>query len=226
LEFSRQIITTPLGAVEVLRRADGRNVRIGNGRRNRPVGRYASVKNGESRVWESRPELFDIYHAEVDPDVVAYTTQPETLRWQSNGRRRQYTPDRQDVLVNGHRYVEVKDVYDEDRDPEYAGKLAEACEIYRHMGCELSIRDRGAITAEPLFSAVEEIQSCRRAIVTPDHVLQAEHLLGEYGRQFADFADGLGSRATCLAMLVRRVIRIDLTHGLVDDAQVSLTRRL
>lgn len=215
----------PFGQVEVWRRQDDRNVRIANGRRSRPVGRYASIKNGQAKAWESRPELLDIYHAEVDAEVVSYSTQPETLRWTSAGLRRQYTPDRVDNMSDGsRRFVEVKDKYVQERDPQYAEKLNEAAAIYEHFGHTLTIRDRGMILSEPLFSAVERVQAYRRALVTPAHVMVVGQVLGEGAMTLGDFIERLppgSSGANVMAMMVRRIVSIDLNRGLTGDSKVT-----
>jgi hypothetical protein len=210
--------------VEVWRRQDGRAIRGTNGRRTRAVGRYYSIKTGESHWWESRPELLDMYHAEVSDWVVSYLTQPETLVWRSDGQRRRYTPDRVDWLSDGSRCLtEVKDTYDESRDPDYSDKLKTATEIYAHLGLPLVMRDRATITAEPLFSAVEEVQAYRCAVVTTYQACSVQEILASGPTRLADLAKLLPPphpRQSILAMAVRRILRLDITHGLSDETPV------
>lgn len=210
-------------------RVGGGSVRVRNGRAPRAVGRFASVKNGTSHFFESEVEYQDLLHAEVDPTVVSYVTQPETLCWVSNGRTRSYTPDRVDVLASNARvFVEIKDTYHQDDDPAYAEKLAEAAEIFRLRGAIFVVRTRAEIIAEPLFSAVAEVQRHCRAQVTLDHALRAGHLLEKGAISLGGFVRQMPDphpRSAVMALMVRRLIRIDLSKGLTDASQVSLLER-
>ncbi len=212
--------------VEVRRRQDGRNVRLGNGRRSRTVGRYFSIKNGGGQPWESRPELFDLYHAEVDGAVVSFRTQPETLAWRCEGRAWQYTPDRIDVLEDGsHRVVEIKDEYDAERDPTYATKLDQAREIYGLLGRTFTLRASADILAEPVFSAVEEAQAYRRAVVTTQQAVHVRERLEKGPVPFIDLMEslpGVHPRESIIAMGVRRIIRLDYSAGLTPETPVRL----
>lgn len=226
-----RIISFPLPGtrfadVEVRRRQDGRSVRLGNGRRSRAVGRYFSIKNGGGQPWESRPELFDLYHAEVDGSVVSFRTQPETLAWRCDGGAWRYTPDRIDVLEDGsHRVVEIKDEYDAERDPAYAAKLDQAREIYGLLGRAFSLRTRADILAEPLFSAVEEAQAYRRAVVTTEQALHVRDRLSQGPLPFGILMRSLPGghpRESIMAMAVRRIIRLDYAEGLSPQTPVHL----
>lgn len=226
------VISIPLNGtrfadVEIRRRSDGRSVRLSNGRRSRAVGRYCSIKTGGSHLWESRPELFDLYHAEVDGSVVGFATQPETLSWRSGGQAWRYTPDRVEHLEDGtHRLVEVKAEYEADRDPRYADKLEQVREIYGLIGRSFTLRDQATILAEPLFSAVEEAQAYRRAVVT---IEQATHVRSRLAKgestlgAMMDSLPGAHPREAILAMAVRRMVRIDFRQGLSRATPISLT---
>ena len=210
----------------MVRRTDGRHVRLSNGRRNRAVGRYASVKMGGTVPWESRLELHDLYRAEVDPNITSFFVQPETLHWQNEGRAKTYTPDRLDYMANGSvRVVEVKDVYDPADDPEYTQKLAEAEKIYAVIGRNFVLRDSAVVRAQPDFAAVEEVQAFRRAVVTIQDLDRVGEVLANGWRPLGEVLAAIGRqrpRATLFAMMVRRFVNIDLTRGLPDSANVSL----
>lgn len=157
-------------------------MRLTNGRRNRAVGRYASVKMGSTVPWESRLELHDLYRVEVDPNVVAFFVQPEPLHWQREGRARTYTPDHLDHMADRSiRIVEVKDKFDPAEDPDYTEKLAEAEEIYAAIGRGFVLRDGTAIRAEPNSTAVEEVQAFRRAVVTVQDLERVAQFLASGG---------------------------------------------
>lgn len=210
----------------ISRRVDGRHMRLSNGRRNRAVGRYASIKNGWSPPWESRFELKDMYRAEVDGTVLSYTTQPETLCWQSGSKSRRYTPDRIDYLADGsRRVIEIKGSYEAERDPDYAEKLAEVADVYNALGVQFQLRDRHLIEEEPTFSAVEEIQAYRRTVVTTTDVDEARRILNDGEQPLGSLLSNLSSptpRAVVFAMVVRRIVHINLTHGLRQDAVVAM----
>lgn len=216
----------PFERVEMTRRSDGRHVRLSNGRRHRPVGRYASIKMGASVPWESRLELHDIYRAEVDPEVVSYAVQPETLSWSHNGTRYRYTPDRLDSLASGGtRIVEVKNKFDADSDPRYAEKLLQAANIYAVAGHIFEMHEESYIHREPCFSAIEEVQAYRRATVTPADVAVARTCAQSKDTVIADLLRALPSRhprAALYAMIVRRFVLIDFSAGLRDSSQVML----
>lgn len=216
----------PFDQIEVVRMPDGRHVRLTNGRRNRAVGRYASIKMGATMPWESRLELCDLYRAEVDPDVVSYSVQPETLHWRSRGKSYRYTPDRLDHLAGGgKRIVEVKDVYDEAGDPEYAVKLSEASRIYGALGVAFEIHERAAIRMEPSFSAVEEVQAYRRTVVTTVDISEMQGLLRTNSLPLMHMLQAMSPnhpRARLFALMIRRIVKIDIARGLHPMSAVSL----
>jgi len=216
----------PFEQIEVVRMPDGRHVRLTNGRRNRAVGRYASIKMGATMPWESRLELCDLYRAEVDPQVISYSVQPETLHWRSRGKSYRYTPDRLDHLAGGgKRIVEVKDVYDEAADPEYGVKLSEASRIYGALGVAFEIHERASIRMEPSFSAVEEVQAYRRTVVTTADIAEMQRLLQKNSLSLADLLLAMSPnhpRARLFALMTRRIVKIDIARGLHPMATVSL----
>jgi hypothetical protein len=214
--------------VVITKRLDGGPIRlITHGRQHKVVGRYYSVKNGGTRAWESRPELHDMYRAEVSWDVVHYYHQPETLVFNKNGRRHQYTPDRLDVLADGsRRYVEVKD--DQPVDPAEIEKLEDANRIYGWLGYKLDVVTRLEIEREPHFSAARSIQSRARCLVDGGDVQLVSKLFAERNSvALAEVCKALGAKGLpgACALAVHRTIAIDLSTGLVDDASVSLRGR-
>lgn len=214
--------------ISVRRRCDGRHVRLSNGRRTRAVGRYASVKVGASVPWESRLELQDMYRTEVDTEVVSYTAQPHTLTWRFEGEFQSYTPDRLERLASGAtRIVEVKDIFEPADNPDYSRKLSRAELIYRQIGYSFALRQRHTIVAEPEFSAVEEVQAYRRTRVTLDQLDRVRRSLRDGELPLAEVLSAVASsqpRAVLFAMMVHRIVSIDLFDGLHDGALVTLPR--
>ena len=212
-------------------RPEGRPVRLrGHGRRNRSVGRYASVKSGRSLPWESRNELHDLMRAEVDHRVESSRVQPHTLRFIMDDQLRRYTPDREDLLVDGSiEIIEVKEDFDEQDDPDYSRKLRYAEAFYIGLGWKFLIRSRKEIEAQPSFAAVDEIQFYRRTIFTELEVavvLQAlttgkAKTLGDILELLPDSPVGFAKVA---AMVVRRVIRVELEAPLSFNTSVYATK--
>lgn len=201
---------------------------ITNGRRSRPVGRYYSIKNGRAIPWESRNELHAFYHAEVSPSVVSYRAQPHTLHLVINGVSRFYTPDREEELATGQRHVvEVKDEFEAESDPDYGTKIEYARAVYRLSGKLFSIQERAQIEAQPLFDAVEAIQRFRRTAVThQDIFVIREMFAGNEVLPLLTVRDAFKSVplgfAKLSAMMVRRVLVLDLTHKLGPDTPVRI----
>lgn len=204
-------------------RDDGSPVRLRrNGCQPKAVGLYFSVKSGQHLPFESGLELHDLWHAEVCTDVVRSWAQPFTLRYVLEGRLHQYTPDRQDLLADGTaRVIEVKDDATEDV-ADIVGPLL------RIRGMHYSVHRRAAIVAEPRFAAVDVIQRNRRAAVLSDHVAAVERRLAVGPSSFAELLEALpcgpAGFAIACALVVRRIIRIDLEAGLTPASTVTLVR--
>lgn len=216
--------------VELTRRPDGGPVRLGFGRRARSAGTFVSAKCGTSMPWESRPELHGIYEAEVDTAVVAYAVQPESLSWYFEGEPQRYTPDRSDLMEDGGvRVIEIKDVYDADQRRPYARKLDQVARIYSALGRRFEIHDIAKRRMEPRFDAIEEVQAYRRSMITVEQVSCIRRALGQGPLPMEQALDALGRarpRAVLCAMMVRRIVEIDLSTGLHARAAVSLVRSL
>jgi hypothetical protein len=215
--------------VEVTTRRDGKPVRvIANGRRNSVVGRNYSVKTGGSHPWESRNELHDLWRAEVSTHVVEYRVQPHVLKFEIGGQRFRYTPDREDFLAdNSTKIVEVKDVFEERDDPHYTMKLAHAETIYSALGWQFEIVQGAALRTTAEFATVEHIHAYRRTVVTTEDVFAVHDLFERVDAPvLSQLVSVLPFSANSLhvvcAMIVRRIVAIDLAVGLSPDAPVSL----
>ncbi len=213
-------------------RADRGPVRpITNGRRTHPTGRYYSVKNGRALPWESRNELHGLYHAEVASEVISYWVQPHKLKMVIGSAIQIYTPDREELLADGRRrIVEVKDQFKVEKDPAYTQKLEHAHAIYQLSGKLYRIEERAKIESQPLFAAVDMIQSFRRTSVTPhDLILIYQAFNGQEELPLAMVRDifkspTLGFAKIC-AMTVRRMITLDLTHKFGPETPVRILHR-
>lgn len=216
--------------VTLLSRGDGGPIRpILNGRRARTAWNYYSMKNGFSLPCESKNELHALYHAEVSHHVVRYRVQPHTARFVVGNGLREYTPDLEETHSDGRVTItEVKEVFKEEADPAYAEKLRVARRFYEDQGMNFRILERADIEAQPVFDSVETIQAFRRTVITAADILQVRSVIGaresaplsEVRDAFKTSALGFAKLA---AMMVRRLICIDLERGLAADTPVRLT---
>lgn len=202
--------------------------RIANGRRHKVVGAYYSSKNGRLIEWESRAELSGFYHAEVMPNVVRYGAQPHKLKLVIDGRAQYYTPDREDTLANGLSVVtEIKDNFEALEDRQYAEKLEYADIVYRYWGKKFLIQERSDIEAQPIFDCVRTIQAFRRTTFTAfDLTAVQESFFARTVVPLAALADRLAPARSGLpkvcAMMVKRLVEIDITKPLGDESPVRL----
>lgn len=216
----------------LIEREDGGPVRpIATGRRRRPVGCYYSFKCGQAFPWESRTELLGIYHAEVRFDVVDYRVQPHTLEMFHEGRKLRYTPDLEHRLSDGRtEIVEIKGEFDALADPNYTAKLGIARDVYAAAGQSFRVVDRKELEAQPRFKAIEEIQNYRRTAITPTDMFVVSNIFkGKGGVTLGDmkgiYGNPIVGMAKTYAMMVRRIVEIDITGGLNDDSPLYLPSR-
>ncbi|MCW0047275.1 hypothetical protein OIU13_12130 [Brevundimonas sp. BT-123] len=213
----------------LVERIDRRPIRpVATGRRNRPVGMYPSVKCGRAEPWESRVELHALHHAEVNTEIVGYRTQPHSLEMSDCGEISRYTPDLELVLAtDAIEIVEIKSAYDPSADARYAHKLDLACEVYRSQGWAFRVVEANQLLQEPRFKAVQEIQSYRRASLTPADTSILSRLFRatdqvSFQELTSAYPTHLLGKAKACAMMVRRMIKIDLSNGLCASAAVTL----
>jgi hypothetical protein len=179
--------------------------------------------------WESRNELHALWRSEVDTDVVSYREQPHTMDMVLDGKLRRYTPDREDVLADGRiEIVEVKDTFEATKDPDYARKLAFAEDIYSGLpGWSFRIQDRAEIEASPSFATVENIQTHKRISFTLADVAMVRRAYSDaptrtLGELRALFVNEVTGQAVLAAMMVARIVRIDLCTPMTGDSVVAL----
>lgn len=215
---------------EIVQRSDGGPMRpIGHGRQHKPVGIYYSVKSGRGLAWESRNELHDMWRAEVRADVVRSRVQPHTLSWTIDGQTLRYTPDREDILDGGRiQIIEVKNTYQAEKDPYYAAKLDFARSVYEGLGWAFHIHEKSEIEAQPQFDAIRTIQGYRRTAITTADLSTIRSLFSHSTHlKLKELQNSLPpeprSFAAICAMVVHRILAIDLNRGLGPDTIVSFT---
>lgn len=188
---------------------------VGRRRGARPGGLYFSQKMGRHIGWESKNERNSLFHAEADPNVANYREQPHTLRLRIDDKVFSYTPDREDVYRDGRVVVvEVKDVFEEARDPAYAAKLHRCAEIYEGLGWDFQLIEKEEIERRPRFDVVSKIQSHRRVAVSPPEIRKVLDAIRQGSACLSDlrpmFAFAPEADAKLCAMAVRGLVQIQL----------------
>jgi hypothetical protein len=228
-EFVPRDIVSPFGVAWLKERPCGGPVRVvANGRKRWPVGSYVSVKSQRSLHYESSNELHDFWHAEVDANVLVSRDQPHTLNHVSANKGFRYTPDRLDFHADGSiEIVEVKDVFEAEREPDYAEKLNIARAIYEANGWTFTIRERRDIESSPAFGAIKTIQSHRRTALTTADFAVLWALFAQDERQpWARVQESLGGTtrafAAICALIVRRKLDFSAAGGITEGAPLRL----
>jgi hypothetical protein len=112
--------------------------RNANVHRGRHVLRFYSRKNNSVLAPESFQELKKAYLLECDPDVVAFTSQPEQIKLTIEGKVRHYTPDFLVLYRSGFaEYIEVH--HESLLDDAYRSKLAHF-DKYTRQTAQIGIR--------------------------------------------------------------------------------------
>ncbi len=210
---------------------DDRPIRtIVTGRRHVTTGYYSSAKCGRALPFESMNEQAFIMHSEVDTGVVAYRVQPFRFEFVVDGVQRIYIADAARILDDGRiEVVEVKHDRRALRDPDYASKLAYVREICARLGWSFRavLRDQ-LFQPATVYRNVVEIQSRRQIAFDHSHSYAGVNLLERMGGEapLGDVADALGERrkgrAMAMAMMVARLLKIDLLRPLTDESMVAL----
>ena len=203
-------------------RPDGGPVRLRrNGRRSIANGLYFSVKSGRHLPYESHLELHDLWRAEVDVGVVRSWPQPFTLTYADGDGLRRYTPDRKDERAGGRvEIVEIK----EDAAEVTTAKMLAVEEALSARGWSYRVVGRAEIEREPAFSAIRTVQRHRRTALDETDAMRIRAMLGSsfspLREVMAELGSGPQALARACALMVRRVVAIDLTEGLTPTSKV------
>lgn len=91
--------------------------RITNKGSSKVIGKFPSLKMNTTVIWESQLERDCIYLLEIDPDVIAYRSQPFTIAYDNRDKRKKYTPD---FLVERKSYRQIVEVKPESKVKEFS----------------------------------------------------------------------------------------------------------
>lgn len=189
--------------------------------------KYYSVKNGHYVPFASGSLLRALYRAEVSHDVVGYRTEfdPSDLRLVGPLA---YAPFLEETTSDGRLIMTAfLEMSEESADREYAEAIVKARTHFGARGISLHIRGGPEIDEQPLFDAVEAIQTFRRTPFTDADILlvkdaigeRASAPLGEVRDMFKSSALGF---AKLSAMMVRRIVVIDLNQELGPKTPVRM----
>lgn len=221
INSSRRIVITP----------DGRPIRSAiTGRRVIVTGSYASRKTRCTHPHESMNERAFLQESEVDVDVVDYRAQPFRFEFSLGGERRIYIADICRVLASGDvEVVEVKSDHRHLRDLDYAAKLDAVAEMCRAVGWSFRTVTKSRLFNPPARRAnIELIQSNKYVPFNSRDVYAAIEVITEGGGEaaFGRICDAIGGpqigAARAMAMMVGRVLRIDLRSPIAGPSRVTL----
>lgn len=188
---------------------------------------YYSVKNGCYVPYPSGGGLRALYYAEVCTEVVSYRTHLEPVRLKIGGQSMTYTAHLEETLIDGHIIVtEFMDMLSEDN-PARLAAIPHAREHYAGRGVGFRVHGRPASEVQATFEAAEAIQSFRHTRFTYADILRVKSAIGErssgtLGEVRNLFKSPALGFAKLSAMMVRRIIAIDLTQGLGATTPVRL----
>lgn len=203
---------------------------IVTGRRVMVTGFYNSRKAGRALPYEGMNELALLKCSEVDPRVVDYRSQPFRFEFVIRGLKRVYIADCVRLLADGT--VEVIEVKGDARQLAvhgYAEKLQAVLEVCEGLGWRFrTITQKQLFKPAHVFANVNEIQSRRMVRFSQVEAYRAVEALEQVGGEatLGYLVEMLGNTprdlAITKAMMVQRLIAIDISVPLSASSQVSL----
>lgn len=202
---------------------------IVTGRRLTTTGAYASRKAGRALPYESMNERAFFMHSEVDTDVVDYRAQPFRFEFILDGQKRTYIVDCVRLLAGGEvEVVEIKNDRRALKDPDYRLKLEAVRLICHRIGWRFRVVFKPALfEPEETYRSIVDIQSWAFTEVTSADVFGVVDQLDRHGAMaLGRLAEQLGERslgvAKLKAMMVGRIVRLDLASPLNNETRVEL----
>ena len=132
------------------------------------IGKFPSLKMNTSVWWESQLERDYIYLLEIDPDVIAYKSQPFTIAYDNRDKRRKYTPD---FLVERKSYRQIVEVKPESKVKEFSqtNRFRQALNFCSTYNLELVIVTEKTIRVQPRLDNIKLLYRYAR-VATPWHI--------------------------------------------------------
>lgn len=213
------IVTTP----------DDRPIRsIVTGRRRVVTGSYASRKARRAMPHESMNELAFFHLSEVETTVVDYRSQPFRVEFVLDGKHRVYIADCARLLADGAvEVIEIKSDRRSLKDPDYAAKLGTVGQICKRIGWRFKIVLKEELLLPPAWRKnIVLVQSQRHVRYSAPDLYRAFDLMDreggetDLGRLAHSLGDPRRGRAVAMAMMVGRIVEIDLCAPLSDGSRV------
>lgn len=207
---------------------DGRALRtIITGRRRTISGVFSSRKAGRGLAFESMNEHAFFHHSEVDTNVVDYLAQPFRFEFVIDGSLRTYIADCVRQLADGSiEVIEVKQDARALKDPDYALKLHWVGEICRVLGWSFRVVHGQRLRERTERNAnIQTVQQCRFVQYSASDVFAvagacARANWATLGMVAEALGDGRLGRAKAYAMMVGRIVDIDLEVAFSDSTPV------
>lgn len=210
----------------------GGSLRTFSGNLSHENGCWPSYKRRRNQHWEGMAQRNFLLRAEVDLDVIWAQSEARRFEFVLGGKRRRYTCDVEERLADGTRlFTEIKRDEADLEDEDYQLTLAGVAEICRRCGWLFRIVFSREIFASRVHrDNVELFQSRRFARVGPEHMRRLTQIASSEGfnHTYGDLAAALepsfepAGAAVIQALLVRRMIEIDLTHHLYPETPVRI----
>ncbi len=213
---------------------DGSPIRsVITGRRPMVTGFYTSRKAGRALPYEGMNEQALLKRSEVETSVVNYRSQPFRFELVIEGTKRIYIADCVRLLSDGSiEVLEVKGRLKQLPPPEYVEKLSLVREICDRLGWQFRILGhRQLFEPEVVYANIDLIQRRRTVPFDQIQAYRALEMIERAGGEvpLGQLADAVASRpqgmAIAQAMMVRRLVSIDLTRPLNADSNVIAVPR-
>lgn len=220
-----------LAAVRIVLPTSGGPIRtIVTGRRHIVTGSYASRKARRAMPFEGMNERLFFMHSEVDTSVVDYRAQPLRFEFAIDGVARTYIVDCVRLLSDGRiEIVEVKNDRRALRDDHYLEKLDRVAATCTALGWDFRVALREQLENPRVrLENIELIQSRRHTRFTSADVYVALDSIDQAGGRISmgtlaeELGDAHRGRAVLQAMMVHRLVEIDLSKPLGSQSSVSL----
>jgi TnsA endonuclease N terminal len=225
--------------VRIIRGKGGTSIRtIVERAHSKPTGLFMSSKCGVQQPWDAIDERHWMWISEVDWKVRRFTAQPFRMEFHfDDGSVIVYFPDIERTMDTGIEIVEIKKTQAEiSRDPDYARKIALARKACQARGWKFRVvtADRHILPGYLLENARLVRLDRYTRVASEDHLRLDEAMAKSHGRlSYGEAVAALSRRndpwdrdgtARLHALIVKRVVCVDLTRRLTQDSAVVLYR--
>lgn len=216
----------------MIRAEGGGPLRTFNGGLWHENGWHTSRKAGRLLHWEGETALWQLIASEVDDDVAKICTESVAFEFALGGRPVSYTIDIEQTDAAGNKtLLEMKRTDRDLDDPEYRLKLAYVREVCRRCGITFRVVFSDEIFRSLVHRRNASLFASRCLVHIDDHhlnVLADHRRLTDGTTTYGELAEALEpghaatGRAIVQGMLVRRLVRMDLTERLHDLSATNI----